>query len=68
MDLKILIFHCKNKVFGANGVPKNEPENEENLEKMGPRGRQFLGPKMDLKMLVFPCKKNGFRNKRGPQK
>ena len=31
----------KNKVFGANGVPKNEPENNENLEKRVPRIAPF---------------------------
>ena len=53
MDLKIWIFIVENKVFGASGVPKNEPENNEKLEKKDLRGRQFLGPKMDLEMRVF---------------
>ena len=28
-----MIFIAKNKVFGANGVPKKEPKNNENIEK-----------------------------------
>ena len=37
MDLKMLVFSYKKKVFGANGVPKNEPEKMKNKSpKPGP--------------------------------
>ena len=47
---KPLIFLAKNKVFGANGVPKNEPENNEKLEKCAPRVDPFWAPKRTPKL------------------
>ena len=45
MNPKIFVFHCKKKVFRANGVPKNEHENKEKYEIWVPRNRPFWNPK-----------------------
>ena len=59
MNLKILGFHCK-KVFGANGIPKNEPENNEKLEKCAPRRTPFWTPKWTSKCWFFIAKNEVF--------
>ena len=59
MDPKMLVFHCKKKVFGANGVPKNDPEKVKKrrpdpgpilLPSVAPEGTP---PAMLLKKLAF---------------
>ena len=50
----------KNKVFGANGVPKNEPENNENLENLGSRRTPFWAAKWISKCWFFLAKNNVF--------
>jgi len=44
-----LFFLAKNKVFGANGVPQNEPENNGKLEKCAPRVDPFWAPSWGAK-------------------
>ena len=75
MDLKMLVFPGKKKVFGANGVPKNEPEKMKKrragpgpmlLPSVAPEGTP---PAMLLKKLAFgiQIQGSGYSQQQGSQ-